>query len=477
MVTVITKTVGPVGRDYASPALAEAQVSTIAGGTDLVALDVAIVFEIDAAIYDGFWQVYTPSLNADATRNVTYRAAPGVMRGELMRGALITRTSGSVVSSITDKYTRIEGLSYHAITSNCISINDTQAIGIVIDGCAMRASLGNGLVVDQGGSAAAPVVAQNNLVVSESSRAFDMRGTRAEAHYRCVNNTCDTASHAFIIGTSSSTDIYIEITNTLVLSLRSFYENPAATGAITVTGTNNVGGSTNPFPTDQLASEQTWDVTTDLTLASDGNNAIYDSDSYKLTDAAGNDAIFVGTSPASDSDVPATDIVGIYRGLTTTNVGAFQRLKHIWTDIMATSRDSVDVLGVLKMGAGYINAKETVLTATGASGTDDTPMIPAGTTALWIQHLTATGAATDIAETCTLSVHIDASTSLDLLNFGTFSVPTQNSRAGFFQIPIEVTGTDGTYPFIRATNAAAVDATEVHEFRIVAIGEPGPSWS
>ena len=80
MVTVVTKTIGPAGRDYATFTLAEAAVESIAtaefGGTDLVANDGAIVFEADAATYSESVS-FSSSLTTDATRNVTYRPASG----------------------------------------------------------------------------------------------------------------------------------------------------------------------------------------------------------------------------------------------------------------------------------------------------------------------------------------------------------------------------------------------------------------
>jgi hypothetical protein len=472
MVTVITKTINASGGDYASFSLAEADVTNIGTSADLVANDEAIVFEVAKGIYPEN-VTFLSTLTTDATHQVTYRPAAGSEHGGKISGGVELGTGVSTID-VRDDYTvliglRIEG--QHTVSGD----------GCRANGCIITRFSGNCAGTNGPGNSVR--IVWENCIFRPAGTAFGIqaygqRGDSTIGVYNCTFAFQPGATNAR--GIQSFVDPSFEndfdIVNCLSLVGGNTYLE-SGPGTHTLTGSNNVHGAQGPLPVGLQANGQTWDVTTDLTLASDGNNAIYDSDSLKLTDAAGNDAIFVGISPASDSDVPATDIVGIYRGLTTTNVGAFQRLKHIWTDIMATSRDSVDVLGVLKMGAGYINAKQTVLTATGPSGTDDTPMIPAGTTALWIQHLTATGAATDITETCTLSVHIDGSTSLDLLNFGTFSVPTQNSRAGFFQLPIEVTVTDGTYPFIRATNASAVDAAEVHEFRVVAIGEPGPSWS
>ena len=73
MVTVVTKTVG-AGKDYATPALAEAGVAALAtsefGGTNLVAADGAIVFDIDAGTYAQL-AASGSGLTTDATRPVT----------------------------------------------------------------------------------------------------------------------------------------------------------------------------------------------------------------------------------------------------------------------------------------------------------------------------------------------------------------------------------------------------------------------
>jgi len=80
MVTVITKTIGPSGRDYATFTLAEADVTNIGTSFDLVANDEAIVFEADAGTYNET-VFYTSTLTTDATRNVTYKPADGSEHG------------------------------------------------------------------------------------------------------------------------------------------------------------------------------------------------------------------------------------------------------------------------------------------------------------------------------------------------------------------------------------------------------------
>jgi hypothetical protein len=473
MVTVITKTIKPSGGDYATPQLAEADVATIAGGTDLVALDVAIVFEIDTGKYDGYWQIRTSGINADETRNVTYRAAEGVRRGHIDSGALITRDAGSLVCTINDKYTRVQGLSFTATTSNCVNVNDVTAVGVVVDGCAMRAIIGNCIVLDQGGSAAAPVFVQNNLCVTESSRGVDVRGTRAEAHYKIINNTFDTESHAIIVGSSSSTDIVLELTNNLVFSLRSyFYNSSAHSGTLTQTGTNNVGGATNPFATDELAGGQTWDVGVDPTVASDGNNVIYSTQTYKLVTADGNDARLVGVGPDVNSNVPREDITGQTRTGNIVNPGAFQSLTHTWTVMAYSHSPLVNVDGVITVDTDNINVYHDTLTVTTASGTDNTPALPVGTKGLWVsvKEMGGTGAL------MTVELELNASDSVTLCHLGV--VITAASAALLYKCPLEVQANDGTYPRIKLDVSGASGSANT-SLEVLAIGAQNSdgSWS
>jgi hypothetical protein len=70
VVTVITKTIGPTGRDYSTFTLAESDVTNVGTSGDLVANDEAIVFEADAGDYSENFQFFTGGgLTCDATRN------------------------------------------------------------------------------------------------------------------------------------------------------------------------------------------------------------------------------------------------------------------------------------------------------------------------------------------------------------------------------------------------------------------------
>ena len=89
MVTVLTRTIGPSGRDYASFTLAEADVTNIGTSADLVANDEAIVFEADAGTYVERLTVDS-TLVSDATRNVTYQCADRASRPVIGNGTFST---------------------------------------------------------------------------------------------------------------------------------------------------------------------------------------------------------------------------------------------------------------------------------------------------------------------------------------------------------------------------------------------------
>lgn len=487
MVTTITKTIKPSGGDYATPQDAWNNIRTIVGSTDLPTADTAVVFEMYRGEYASFTAATSNGYTLDATRNVTFRAAPGEGHGGKTHGGVrIASASAGPGVTIQESFVDLDGLTIIARNgaASDYGVWLTNAYGCTIQNCVILAD-GNYSVLAQANTTgvAATTTLRNILAIGDgvsNDRYIDLRGTSGaggEVTYVVANCSAFDAQYFVRAGTSgdATATCNVKLVNNFAGNCDRAYQTSGA-GTLNVTGSNNIGPSTQAFPAAVQASSQTWDITTDTRAASDGNTAIYDSGTYRLTDAEGNDAIHVGVSPSDDSDVPATDIVGKSRGITTTNVGAFQRLKHIWTDIMATSRESVDVSGVLRIGAGYCNAKVTTLTCTGPSDTDDTPVIPEGTSALWIQHIDAE-AGTDLDETCTFAVHIDGSTSFDLLSFGYVSIPTANAKSGYYQMPVEVTGTDGTYPFLRASNAAAVDSSEVHKFRVIAIGDQGPSWS
>ena len=85
MTTVVTKTIG-VGQNYETFRDAVNDIENIAtsaiGGTDLVANDGAIVFNIISGQYTDSTDLYIDtSLVTDRTRNVTFKAADGHEHG------------------------------------------------------------------------------------------------------------------------------------------------------------------------------------------------------------------------------------------------------------------------------------------------------------------------------------------------------------------------------------------------------------
>ncbi|MCH9837074.1 hypothetical protein K0U83_15520, partial [bacterium] len=134
MVTVITKTIGPTGRDYTTFTLAEAAVESIAtaefGGTDLVTADGAIVFEADAGTYSENFTI-SNSLTCDPTRNVTYQSAAG---GQ----AVVGNAAPSAIIKITEgAFTTLRRLTIDS-TSTSTSIRGVEvfpASGKTCEGC------------------------------------------------------------------------------------------------------------------------------------------------------------------------------------------------------------------------------------------------------------------------------------------------------------------------------------------------------
>lgn len=156
MVTVVTKTVGPTGRDYTTFTLAEAAVESIAtaefGSTDLVANDGAIVFEADAATYSESVS-FSSSLTTDATRNVTYRPASGSEHGgSLSAGVIVSGSSGNT-AGLYDDFINFEGIVLKSSASYAIAIG---ADGVTVDGLVL-ANTNSHVAILQNGTALNPV--------------------------------------------------------------------------------------------------------------------------------------------------------------------------------------------------------------------------------------------------------------------------------------------------------------------------------
>ena len=322
MVTVLTRTIGPSGRDYASFTLAEADVTNIGTSADLVANDEAIVFKADSADYSGNFQFFTSgALTCDATRNVTWTHAAGAEHGgHFESGANIV---GYAI--IQEDFAVLDGLSVSPSSGVAAQIAN-GAEGVILRNLMSYSTNSSAFKLTKGGTSAAPSVVENCVAKSDSSRTLDIRseGAGVDSHWRFVNCTVFVSSgyYAFNVGLSSSDNLYVELTNNLALGVRQYLAVSGPT--VTLTGSNNFGGSDNPFPAAIQGSPYPITATTDAEgTPADGDFAIHDNNG-RLYNIATNDVWQAGIGPASDSDVPTTDILGATRSGTTANPGAFE---------------------------------------------------------------------------------------------------------------------------------------------------------
>jgi hypothetical protein len=352
MVTVLTRTIGPSGRDYASFTLAEADVTNIGTSADLVANDEAIVFEADAASYSGNVTIVS-GLVTDATRNVTYRAASGVTRGQWGAGAIV---AGRIY--IADDFTIIDGVTVQS-SSNAILTPSAGVDGIAVKNAALESTGSDAVVCERAGSASYPAVFSNNIIKAGSgSRNFQIRcGTAGSAHYLLANNTTyDSGTQAFLVAYSSVGDISVELYNTMILNSRAWFANPSYSGTLTVTGSNNFGPASNPLPAAIQGSPYPITATTDTDPGA-GDWAIYDATTGALVFDSDNDVLLGGVGPDSNSDVPTTDIVGTARVGTTCDPGAFEVTPK---DVLPTGIPSGETFGTLSI--------DTTITVTAGRG-------------------------------------------------------------------------------------------------------------
>lgn len=329
MTTVITKTIGPSGRDYASFIAAEADVTNIAiaefGSTDLVANDGAIVFEADAGTYTG--RVFIQStLTTDATRNVTYRPAAGSEHGgDKSSGVIVYSTNVSFI--VHDPHTVLDGLVIPNTGTYCVNTTGS-ATGAQYRNCIFDGSQGTtfGVVFLTGGTVADPIVVENCVGYTVNVNNFYTRGI-VDSNIRIVNCTAISSGVGLSLRLEghASTSLDVEVVNMLSLASRNYL----GSSSHTVTGSNNFGGATDPFPVAIQGSPYPITATTDTTAASTGSQAIYVDETGQLVDVDGNDITGQGIGPASNSDVPTTGIVGETRSGATTLPGAFATLKSL----------------------------------------------------------------------------------------------------------------------------------------------------
>jgi len=316
MTTVITRTVG-VGKDYATPALAEADVEDIAtsalGGTDLVANDGAIVFEIDAGTYG---QLATnSSLTSDATRNVTYKAAAGSEHGgSLNKGVILTHTGNTLIPS--DDFTVFEDLVVK--TSHNYALV-SGANGVIYRNLVM-ANTNSHVMILQKGTADAPVKLENCVAHATNGYGYYVFGTSTAAHVHLTNCT---SLYSFSTYSLRNYGGAANLTLNNFLSINESGGTYQAVGSPSITGTNNIGGVTAALPEAQRAGAQTWTFTTDVSAASTGSQVIYNGTTGAMAYRDGNDAKEAGVGPSASATVPLTGIAGNARSGATTQPGAF----------------------------------------------------------------------------------------------------------------------------------------------------------
>jgi len=337
VVTVVTKTIGPTGRDYTTFTLAEAAVESIAtaefGSTDLVANDGAIVFEADAGTYSESVNV-SSLLTTDATRQVTYKPAAGSEHGGVLDGGvLITQTSSpsNYTLGVGDNFTKVFGLGLQQVgTSRVVS---AACHGFTLDSCVIESDTTTTRCLWVNWSPTAPPAGATNTI---SNNVFINgfvslwhNGGSSGVQFDLINNT-----HTGL-EPQRNWDIY-HVPDTSYNVVNNLVTNPATSGfgtwldqggggTATITGSNNFGGSLGPFPAAIQGSPYPITPTTSFsTPLGSGDFAVYMGATGALADVTGNDVWQQGVGPGTNSDVPTTDINGVARSGASCNPGAFE---------------------------------------------------------------------------------------------------------------------------------------------------------
>ena len=341
MPTVITKTIGKDGwQDYSTFAAAEAAVATIAGGSDLVSLDVAVVFEAEAGTYSEN-VTFQSSLTTDATRQVTYKAAAGSEHGgDKNSGVRLSGTGFTLNCQATEKFLRFEGI---VIRSSVIFgyVTVLRPEGLKLSSCIVEAT-GAGtrpVLITDAATSGNPVVIENSVLISAVHQACYIFCSTADCYGKVVNCTLRVlgGSKLAILGIETGGfSIYPEVLNCLVL-------NEGTGGAWSysgsnATGSNNFGGSTDPFPAAIQGSPYPITATTNTSPGA-GDWAIYDATTGALVNVPDNSVIGEGTATGA----PTTDINGEdrIRGASDEYVdpGAFSVDKTTYTKSIGAGRD------------------------------------------------------------------------------------------------------------------------------------------
>jgi len=301
MPTIITRTIDAGGGgDFTTFTAAEAAVLTLVTTDDMVFHDEAIVFECVAGTYNESVTIDSstpgPALTTDATRNVTYKAAAGSEHGgDFTAGVRIT--SASITLTVREPFARIEGL---VVESTANYAFNADRGGVTLDACIGKAPTACFLLGQFTGSP--PLLATNCVAICDSSYGFwcNVSGDIEVDNCTALQTNGGTA-YRF---NDSGGQLSVALTNNVALS--SSLSAYVAFGTPTITGSNNVGGATDPFPVGLQASSQTWTFSTNPADTSTGSQVIYDATSGALLNVPGNDAVGV----CGVTGIPATDING-----------------------------------------------------------------------------------------------------------------------------------------------------------------------
>jgi hypothetical protein len=322
----LTRTIGPVGRDYASFTLAEADVTNIGGSADLVNENERIVFEADAATYANF--VVDSTLVTDATRNVTYKAAAGSEHGgDVGSGArLIFANTANGGIWCRDDYTRFIGL---VVTTGSGAVGNRgllqfSASGLFVDACLLEVAHSAPNCIWANGASTANIY-QNNLLRNPNYYPIRLDATTSPTSHKFVSNTIDGHGNRAIFYQVLGSNMTVEAVNNFIFNVSNWaFGNSSGGATFTTTGSNNVIDVVGSNMGSGVAVLECTATTSFSTPLASGDYAVYMGSNASLANVAGNDAWGIGVGPSVNSDVPTTDINGVARSGATCNPGAFE---------------------------------------------------------------------------------------------------------------------------------------------------------
>jgi hypothetical protein len=446
--TVVTKTIGE-GRDYIDFTAAEAAVETIAtlefGSTDLVANNGAIVFEADAGLYEEN-VVFTSTLTTDETRNVTYKAATGSEHGGVPGAGvkIIGLTTTTYTLVVEDRFMVLSGLEVVSEESSSVHARN-GGDGTTVENCILSPWIYAFITFPVASVTNATYYIRNCVFRALRSLAlgYDTRGAAgATTSYVVANCSAFDGLIGFrhAIGADAASTTSLTLVNNWAGNCTSPYV-ANTTGTVTVTGSNNFGGSTNPFPVATQGSPYPVTATTDLDPGP-GDWAIYDAATGALIDDPDNDVLGGGVGPDADADVPTTDILGNIRSGDTTDPGAFQRPALDTTMKQIYQQDAPFAIGASPSGVSGITHQPGPAALdyfTINSTTSETITVPRTAHALRVICVAPLKA-------CDVTLELDASNSVYLGTIG--GVSNIQADLEYFWSFASV-ASDGTYPRVK----------------------------